>query len=425
MKFSIITLGCKVNAYESEAMKETLLKYGYVYESDFNNSEIVIVNTCSVTNMADSKSKKIIRRIRRENPSCILVVSGCSTQNNQEDYKNLGINILLGNSKKSEIVTLLNNYIQNNKKYYYFTNDRELEFEKFNVEKFTSQTRAFIKVQDGCNNFCSYCIIPYVRGSIRSKDFNSVINEAKTLVNNGHYELVLTGIHTGSYNYEGKDLSDLISGLANIDKLKRIRVSSIEITELDDKFMNLLKNTSKVCDHLHIPLQSGSDKILKRMNRKYDTEYFYNKIKEIKSIRPDISITTDIIVGHPYETDSDFYDCLEFSKKIGFSKIHVFPYSKRNGTAAASMPNQVSEQDKKSRARQLIEISNKLEKQYYERYLNKEVIVLTEEIKDNKTIGHTDNYLKVIINEVLNTNEFYKVKIIEIKDNIAIGKISI
>jgi len=424
MRFNIITLGCKVNAYESEAMKELLLKDNYMYNSDLSVCDVIIINTCSVTNMADVKSRKIIRRVRRENPNAILVVCGCSTQNNQETYKDMDINILLGNRKKSEIVNILKEYIKNNNKYSYFTNDRDLTFETMKVEKFTSQTRAYIKIQDGCNNFCSYCIIPHVRGDIRSKEFNSIIEEAKVLVENGHYELVLTGIHTGSYNDNGKDLVDLIYELAKIEQLKRIRISSIEITELNDKFMDLLKNCVKVCDHLHIPLQAGSDNVLKRMNRKYNKEYFKNKIEEIRTIRPNISITTDVIVGHPYETEEDFVECYEFCKEINFSTIHVFPFSVRTGTSAASMPNQVAENIKKERAHKLLALSNELTNNYYEKYINKTVKVLVEETNKDCSwgLGHTDNYLLVELKDKIEANYFYDVKILEIKDNVAIGK---
>ena len=423
MKFSIITLGCKVNAYESEAMKELLINDGFTYQEDAINSDIVIVNTCSVTNMADAKSRKIIRRVRRENANCILVVAGCSSQNNQELYKEMDIDILIGNEKKSLIVKLIRDYIESDEKYCYLRKERNLPFESMNVLKFTSQTRAFIKIQDGCNNFCSYCIIPYVRGDIRSKDFESIIDEAKTLVDNGHYELVLTGIHTGSYNFNGKDLVDLIRELAKIEKLERIRISSIEITELSDKFMNLLKEETKVCNHLHIPLQSGSDNVLKRMNRKYNKEYFKKVIDEIRSIRPDISITTDIIVGHPYETEEDFKECFGFAQELNFSKIHVFPYSVRNGTVAANMPNQVAECDKKQRAHELLILSNELEYNYSLKFIGQEVSVLIEENDEFNSYGHTDNYLRVIVNAFVEPNKFYNVEIIEISELNAIGKI--
>lgn len=415
MKFKIITLGCKVNTYESEFMLESLKNSGFVYDEE--NVDIVIINTCSVTNMADSKSLKTVRRMKRENPNAIIVVAGCSSQNNPEKYKELGIDILIGNKEKSKVVTLIEDYLKTHENYVYFTDNRDLSFENMKLEKFTTHTRAFIKIQDGCNNFCSYCIIPYTRGSIRSKDFNEVIEEVKTLVDNGHKEIVLTGIHTGSYNSEGHDLSDVLVELAKISNLERIRISSIEITELDEKFLNVLKNTPKIVDHLHIPLQSGSDNILKRMNRKYDKDYFREKIKKIREIRPSISITTDAIVGHPYETEEDFLEYLNFVKDINFSKIHVFPYSLRTGTAASLMP-QVDEQTKKVRAKKLIEVSKKLEAAYLDKYIGEVVEIITEEYYKDWTIGHTPNYLKVMIPNNVLLNVKYKCRIEERKENV-------
>ncbi len=415
MTFKIVTLGCKVNTYESEYMVECLLASGYLYKAE--NPDIIIINTCSVTNNADSKSKKMVRRARRENPNSTIVVCGCSSQNNQSVYKNMGIDILIGNKEKSKISELLRDYFETHEKYTYFTNNRDLEFEPMRIIKFKSHTRAFIKIQDGCNNFCSYCIIPYTRGNIRSKNFNEIIQETKTLVKNGHKEIVLTGIHTGSYNYDNHNLSDLIKSLASITGLERIRLSSIEITELDANFMEVLKNNPKLVNHLHIPLQSGSDNILKRMNRKYDKAYFATKIKEIRSIRPDISITTDAIVGHPYETDADFEEYLDFCRLINFSKIHVFPYSLRTGTAASLMP-QVPDTKKKERAKALLNLSNELEFNYLYQFLNKEVEIITEEYIDEFVCGHTSNYLKIYLKGDYKINTIYLCRIDEIKNNI-------
>ncbi len=415
MNFKIITLGCKVNTYESEFMREELLKSGYLYNEE--QPDIIIINTCSVTNMADSKSKKIVRREKRENPNSILVVCGCSSENNREEYTNLGADILLGNRKKSEIVSLLQDFQKSHQKYSYFTNSRDLSFENMQIKRFNTHTRAFIKIQDGCNNFCSYCIIPYTRGDIRSKDYDETINEIKTLVANGHKEIVLTGIHTGSYNSNNHDLSDLIREISKIENLSNIRISSIEITELNDKFLKTLKEIDKICNHLHIPLQSGSDNILKRMNRKYDKEYFRNKIAKIREIRPGISITTDCIVGHPYETDEDFIEYLNFCKEIKFSKIHVFPYSIRNGTASALMP-QVDNKIKKERTKKLIELSNILEQEYSAKFIGKELIVLTEEYEGDFITGHTTNYLKIYLKGDYKLNERYLCKITNIENSI-------
>lgn len=420
MTFKIVTLGCKVNTYESEFMLENLLRSGYIYNEE--KPDIIIINTCSVTNMADKKSRKMVRRARRENKEAILVVAGCSAQNDSEEYKSMGIDILIGNRGKSKIVELINNYKKTHEPYSYFTQNRELDFENMAVEKFTTHTRAFIKVQDGCNNFCSYCIIPYMRGDIRSKKFADVIKEAEVLVANGHKEIVLTGIHTGSYSDEGKDLSDVISNIAKIPGLERIRISSIEITELNDKFLHLLKVEPKIANHLHIPLQSGSDAVLKRMNRKYDTTYFKNKIEQIRKIRPDISITTDCIVGHPYETEECFQEYVAFCKEIAFSKLHVFPYSKRNGTASAVMP-QIDEEVKRKRVHVLLELSELLEHNYEEKFIGCELEVITEEYTDNYTTGFTSNYLKVYLKGELKLNQGYKCLIDKIENNKVYGHI--
>lgn len=410
MKFNIITFGCKVNQYESNMMKENMLSSNFFYTEDLNDANIIIVNTCSVTNVADKKCLKMIRRLKREYNNAILVVAGCSSQNKQSVYESLDIDILIGNRDKSIIDKLIKEYIETEKKYVKFYNDRNLDFEDMYISDY-NHTRAFIKIEDGCDNFCSYCIIPYVRGSVRSKDFDKVIKEAKELAKHGHKEIVLTGIHTGHYLNNGYDLTDLINELSKIDDIKRIRISSIEITELNDKFLDMLKNNDKVCDHLHIPLQAGSDEILKRMNRKYDLVYYEEKIKKIRSIRPDISISTDIIVGFPYETEELFLNTLEFSKKIKFSKIHVFPYSVRVGTAAANMEEQVDEVVKKMRVKRLMAVSHMLEVDYFNKFKDKELDILIETCDNNVSEGHTSNYLLVSVPENIKVGEIVRRKI--------------
>lgn len=406
MTFKIISFGCKVNQYEANMMKEKLLHHNFSYEENLDLCNIIIVNTCTVTNVADKKCLKMVRHIKRQHPSALLVVAGCSSQNNQELYQSLGIDILIGNKEKSKIFELIDDYLVSNKPYTKFYNERNLEFEDMMISSF-NHVRAFIKIEDGCDNFCSYCIIPYVRGSVRCKKFSKIIAEAKALASNNHQEIVLTGIHTGRYNDDGYDLSDLIMELSKIREIKRIRISSIEITEINDKFLAVLQNNPKVCDHLHIPLQSGSDFILKKMNRKYDLNFYYKQITKIRKIRPDISITTDIIVGHPYENEEHFLECLDFAKKIKFSKIHVFPYSLRKGTAAALMPNQVDNAIKKERVRRLIALSNTLEKEYYNKFKGKSVDVLIEECDNGISFGHTSNYLYVECPENLEKGKIY------------------
>ena len=407
MKFNIVTFGCKVNQYESNMMKERMLSSNFFYVENMNEANIIIVNTCSVTNVADKKCLKMIRRIKREYPNSILVVAGCSSQNKQEIYENLDIDILIGNKDKSKIDVLLKEYIETHKRYVKFYNDRNLEFEDMLISDY-NHIRAFIKIEDGCDNFCSYCIIPYVRGSVRSKNFETVIKEAKLLTQKGHKEIVLTGIHTGHYMDNNHDLTDLINELSKIDDLLRIRISSIEITELNDKFLNMLSENKKVCDHLHIPLQAGSNEILKRMNRKYDLKYYEDKINKIRMIRPDISITTDVIVGFPGETEDDFNECVDFIKEINFSKLHVFPYSKRDGTVAAKMKDQIDGKVKKERVKKLMDLSEVMEKEYYNKFVGKELDILVEECDNNVSIGHSSNYLMVTLNETLEVGQIYK-----------------
>lgn len=412
MKLWIETLGCKVNTYESEVIKETFLSNGYKYASSPKNADVIIVNTCSVTNQSDAKSRKIIRSMRRINDDAILVVCGCSSQNHKEELFIMGANILIGNQDKSKLYEYVKNYQKENISNFY--DMRNAQFERMNLTNYTDRTRAFVKIQDGCNNYCSYCIIPYLRGTIRNKDFDDAVAEINTLANNGFKEIVLTGIHTGSY----PNLVKLIQKISENDNLERIRISSIEITEINNEdFLNELKVNPKLCNHIHIPVQSASNNTLKKMNRKYNIEEFKKIINKIRSIRPNINITTDLIVGFPTETNGDFIESLENAKKINFGKIHVFPYSKRDGTLAAKMNNIVNDQEKKDRVNKMIKLSNNLENDYYNKFLNQELSVLIEQVYDNYSIGHTSNYIKVIINEKLNHNETYLVKITKI-DNL-------
>ena len=424
MKFSILTFGCKVNSYESEFMKELLINHGYTYSDDEKTSDIVIVNTCSVTNTADNKCKKTIRGIRRDNKDTILVVCGCTAENHREELTDLDIDILIGNKDKSKVVEMIEEYKNTNKKYIKFYEGRLKEFEDMNVESFSDLTRAYVKIQDGCNNYCAYCIIPYVRGNIRSKKFEEAVSEIKNLVEKGHKEIVFTGINTGAYGKETGlyDLTDLIREISKIDGLERIRVSSIEITEIDDKFIEEMRTNPKLCAHLHVSLQSGSERVLQIMNRKYTKAEYLEKIKKLKSARPEMNLTTDVIVGFPTETEEEFLECVEYCKIVGFSKIHVFPYSKREGTKAASMDGHLPNSIKKERARRLIEIDNDLQLEYNKKFIGTKVNVLIEEIVDGKSIGHTQNFLKVEINEILNTNTCYDVVVKEAYIDKVIGR---
>lgn len=421
MKVGIYTLGCKVNTYESEYVINELKKHNYEI-SDFDDiCDIYIINTCTVTNTSDIKSKKIIRRARQKNKDACIVAMGCFIQANLH-LKLEDVDIVIGNKDKSRIIELLDEYFTKKSQIIKTYKTIDEKFEDMYIEKFESRTRAFVKIQDGCENFCSYCIIPYVRGKCRSKPFDTVLKEVNNLVNQGYKEIVLTGIHTGNYGVDiNKKFSDLLKELIKINKLERLRISSIEITELTDEVLDIIKESDIIVNHLHIPLQAGSNKVLKLMNRKYDIKYFIDKINYIRSIKKDISITTDIIVGHPLEDEKTFYDSLETIKNINFSKIHVFPYSKRDGTVAANM-EQVDPILKKNRTKALLKLSKELEEQYMKDFLNKDLEVLIERTKDGYSYGHTTNYLHVKVLGNYNSGDIIKITIKAIEYPYCIGE---
>lgn len=414
MKVGIYTLGCKVNTYESNFILNLFKNRGYEI-GDFNEEcDIYIINTCTVTNNSDRKDRKIINSIKNKN-AC-KVVCGCFVES-AKNYNFDGIDVVIGNYNKSNIVDLVEENLKTKKQIISKENIMHVPFENMEIKK-TETTRAFVKIQDGCENYCSYCIIPFVRGRCRSKDEETVLREIKSLVENGYKEVVLTGIHTGNY---GKDLntnfSTLLEKILKIKGLKRLRISSIEITELDEKFFKLLENDI-LCNHLHIPLQSGNDKILKLMNRKYEREKFKQIIEKIRKIRPNISITTDVIVGFPNETEEDFKDSLEFIKDLNFSKVHTFPYSKRNGTKAARMEGHIDGLTKKERTKKLLELSEKLEENYYKSQINKKEKVLIEKEENGYYYGHTSNYLYLKLKGNYQKNEIYEITIDEsLKEN--------
>ena len=410
----VLTLGCKVNTYESEYVINLLKNNNYEIKSFNDPCDVYIINTCTVTNTSDIKSKKMIRKAISNNPEACIVAMGCFIEANK-DYNIEGLDIVIGNKDKNKIVELLDEYFSKKETIKRLYSEIPQEFEDMYIEDFPGRTRAFVKIQDGCENFCSYCIIPFVRGKCRSKDFNKVLEEVETLVKNGYKEIVLTGIHTGNYGVDlNTNFASLLKELIKIDGLKRLRISSIEITELTDEVLDIIKDSNIIVDHLHIPLQSGSNTILKLMNRKYDLDYFYKKIEKIRSIRKDIAITTDIIVGFPMETDELFNETLTTAKELAFAKIHVFPYSERKGTKSATFDNKVEPSIKKMRARELLKLSKELEIAYANKFIGRKLEVLTEEIKDGNTYGHTSNYLHVKINKELPRNEFVTVEIKEL-----------
>lgn len=421
MKAAIHTLGCKVNIYESEYITNILKENGYQIVDFDSKADIYIINTCTVTNTSDKKSEKMIKRARKQNKDAIIIAMGCHAQIKGD---NIDADIIIGNKDKSKIISLIEEYQENKNKIKRIYNLDNVSFEDMYISSFNSHTRAFVKIQDGCDAFCSYCIIPYARGPIRSKDPKTVIKEITSLVENGYKEIILTGIHTGKY---GKDINytfeQLLKDIIKIKNLYRIRISSIEINELTDPILDLIKDNKVIAKHLHIPLQSGSDKILKLMDRKYDLKFYKDRIEKIRKMIKDVSITTDLIVGFPNENEKDMEDTLKFLKEIKFTKIHTFPYSKREGTKAASMENQIDETIKRKRVKTVLELSDQLEQDFYQSKLNETEEVIIEQTKDGKSYGYTSNYIKVEIDSPLKPNEVISVKINKVNNKKVTGKI--
>lgn len=420
MKVGICSLGCKVNIYESELVTNILKNNNYTVVDFEDKADIYIINTCSVTNESDKKSRKMINRAKKNNPAAIIIVMGCYSQVNAED---IDVDIVLGNKDKSKIVEIIEEYIKTKQKKKIIYDLTKVDFEKMEITNFDSHTRAFVKIQDGCNAFCSYCIIPYVRGRVRSKDPEDVIKEVTTLVEKGYKEIVLTGIHTGRYGTDiNTNLEELLNKLVNIPNIYRIRLSSIEINEITPGIKELLKENKVMAKHLHIPLQSGSNKILKLMNRRYNKEEFLSMVDNLRDI-PDISLTTDLIVGFPNEGEEEFNETIDTLKKIGFIKIHTFPYSKRKGTPAAIMDNQVFPEEKKKRVHRILDLSNKYEHNFYESKIGKIYDGVVEVHSNGTTIVHTSNFIPVIINDIVEEGTIVNVKIEKVEDLKVYGRI--
>lgn len=398
------TLGCKVNNYETEAISELFKKAGYTRVNFEDIADVYVINTCTVTNTGDRKSRKMIRQAIRRNPDAIVCVTGCYAQTKPNEIAQIeGVDIIIGTNGRERIVDLVEQY-RKNREPITFVKDvfRDVEFENLPVMFYESRTRANLKIQEGCYNFCTFCIIPFARGKMRSKKPEDVIREIQNLVNHGHLEIILTGIHTGGYgvDFDNYDLADLISDIeSNVNGIKRLRISSIEISQISDKMINVMKKSKILANHLHIPLQSGSDTVLQRMNRKYTTNEYYAKIEEIRSHFPDIAITTDVIVGFPGETEEEFQETYSFIKKVGYSSLHVFPYSKRSGTKAARMANQIPDIIKSVRVNELLALSDELAQKYVAMFQDQVLDVIFEEksIEENEIfmVGHSSNYIKV------------------------------
>ena len=392
------TLGCKVNTYESNAMLKIFNEAGY-QEVDFKQvADVYVINTCTVTNTGDSKSRQMIRKAIRKNPKATICVVGCYSQTAPEEIEKIeGVGVVLGTQYRSDIVKYVDEHLGTGEMVIKVDNVMNLrKFEDLNIDRFKN-TRAFLKIQDGCNNFCTYCIIPYARGRVRSRQKESVLNQAQRLVDNGYVEIVLTGIHTAGY---GEDLDDyslyeLLVDLVKIKGLKRLRISSIETSQISDEIIDLIGSNEIIVDHLHVPLQAGSDATLKRMNRKYTTAEYLEKINKIRSYLPNIAFTTDVIVGFPGETDEEFEETYNFIKQVNYSELHVFPYSPRKNTPAAKMKDQVNDQIKHERANRLLQLSKELNHEFALKQIGETLKVLFEKRDGEYLIGHAGDYLKV------------------------------
>ena len=397
-KVAFVSLGCKVNQYETNAMSQEFIEHGYEVVEFTDIADVYIVNTCTVTNIADRKSRQMLRRVKEINPEAVLVATGCYAQVGKEELEKIeDIDMIIGNNEKKDIVEIIGNY-QNEKNEIITDVMHQKEYVEFGTTTYTEKTRAVVKIQDGCDRFCSYCIIPYARGRVRSRKLENVVTEVEQIVDNGIKEVVITGIHIASY---GKDfnfeitLIDLLEELNKIKGLKRIRLGSIEPTIITEEFVNRLSKLEKICDHFHLSLQSGCDETLKRMNRRYTCEEFENGTKLLRKAFPNAALTTDVIVGFPGETDEEFKTTYEFLSRIAFYKMHVFKYSQRKGTKAAVMPNQIDGSVKEQRSKELIELSDKNEEMYNSQYVGKTVEVLFEEKEGEYYKGHTTNYIEV------------------------------
>ncbi|ATD30171.1 tRNA (N(6)-L-threonylcarbamoyladenosine(37)-C(2))-methylthiotransferase MtaB [Macrococcoides bohemicum] len=414
------TLGCKVNHYETEAIWQLFKEASYERVDFETNADVYVINTCTVTNTGDKKSRQVIRRAIRRNPEAVICVTGCYAQTSSAEIMDIaGVDIVVGTQDRNKMLPYIEQFRNERQPINGVTNImKNRTYEELDVPYFTDRTRASLKIQEGCNNFCTFCIIPWARGLMRSRDPKEVVRQATQLVQSGYQEIVLTGIHTGGYGEDLKDynLAQLLRDLETIDGLKRIRISSIEASQLTDEVIDVIDKSEKVVRHLHIPLQSGSDTVLKRMRRKYTMEHFSERLRKLHAIMPGLAVTSDVIVGFPGETEEEFQETYDFIQEHGFSELHVFPYSMRTGTPAARMTDQIDENVKNERVHHLISLSDQLAKEYASRFEGEVLEVIPEEKAsvENMLVGYTDNYLKVQFeaDESL-IGELVKVKITE------------
>jgi threonylcarbamoyladenosine tRNA methylthiotransferase MtaB len=399
------TLGCKVNHYETEAIWQLFKQEGYERVDFESISDVYIINTCTVTNTGDKKSRQVIRRAVRKNPDAVICVTGCYAQTSPAEIMAIpGVDVVVGTQDRIKMLEYIEQYKLERQPINGVGNIMKSRiYEELDVPSFTDRTRASLKIQEGCNNFCTFCIIPWARGLMRSRDPKEVIRQAQQLVDAGYQEIVLTGIHTGGYGEDMKDynLAQLLRDLETVIGLKRLRISSIEASQITDEVIEVIKHSTIVVSHLHIPLQSGSNSVLKRMRRKYTMEFFGERLDRLKEVLPRLAVTSDVIVGFPGETEEEFMETFNFINDHKFSELHVFPYSKRTGTPAARMEDQVDEEVKNERVHRLISLSDQLAKEYASQFEDEVVEVIPEEVSKDEAnsgflIGYTDNYMKVV-----------------------------
>lgn len=427
-KVAFYTLGCKVNQYETEAMLELFEKEGYEKAETEDYADVYVINTCTVTHMSDRKSRQYIRRMKKKNPDAIIAVVGCYSQVSPEEILSIDeVNLVMGTNDRKKIVEEVKKIDASRKVSTVDDIMKVKAFEEIEINKTNGKTRAFMKIQDGCDRYCSYCIIPYARGRVRSRDLESIVKEVENLASNGYKEVVLTGIHVASYGKDIKDsdikLLDVIKQINDIEGIERIRLSSVEPILFTDEFVEAVSTMDKVCPHYHLSLQSGCDETLKRMKRRYTTEEYKAIVDRLRAAIPNVSITTDVIVGFPGETNEEFDKTYEFLKDIELTHMHVFKYSPRKGTPAATMENQVDPSTKHDRSEKLLQLNEENFNKFGQKMLDKEFNVLFEQkVGDNKYEGLTENYVKVIAESDNDISEqILKVKIKDVKNEFLEG----
>lgn len=424
MKFYIFTLGCKVNQYESQIMHENLINSGFQYTKEYNTADIIIINSCTVTSASDSKAVKLMHRVKRENPQSVLVLTGCLPQAFPEDERFIEADIILGNKTRSILVPTIQQYLTNRVRIINVSkHETGDDFESMSISNFTERTRAFVKIEDGCNRFCSYCIIPYARGRVRSKPLKELKVEIEALSKKGFKEVVLVGINLSAYGQEfNMDLSDAIETACAVEGIERVRLGSLEPERMDEATIARISKQPKLCPQFHLSLQSGCDATLKRMNRHYNTAEYYEIVQNLRKAFENCAITTDIMVGFPGETDEEFNESLGFAEKVAFAKVHTFAYSRRPGTVADKAENQVAESIKNIRSKEMIELTTKTQEEFLQLQIGRTEPVLFEREKNGYYEGHTMNYTQVIVksdNDI--SNQILNVKITNVDKNRCVG----